>query len=102
LAEDRDPGSFAFGGGAASFGDVGGDGEGGAPGEALDLEPGLALQLADDEGLGAGGLVLVEQLEGADEELGLGLGERSVGEEAADAGQSLAEGPGEGGEVRGR
>ena len=53
-----------LGGGAAALGDVGGDGEGGPPGQPLDLEPGLALQVAQDEGLGAGRLVLVEGLEG--------------------------------------
>ena len=37
-----------------------------------------------------------------DDELGLGLGEGAVGEEAADAGQPLAQGPGQAGEVPGR
>ena len=64
LAEEGDAGAVALGGGAAPLGDVGGDGEGGPPGEPLDLGPGLARQFAEDEGLGAGGLVLVEGLEG--------------------------------------
>ena len=71
LAEDGDAGAPALGVGAAPLGDVGGDGEGGAPGQPLDLEPGLAGELAEDEGLGAGGLALVEGLERRGDELGL-------------------------------
>ena len=99
LAEDGDAGAPALGGGAAPLGGVGGDGEGGAPGEPLDLEPGPALQLAQDEGLGAGRLVLVQGLERRRDQFGLGLGEGAVGEQAADAGQPQPEGPGQAGEV---
>ncbi len=63
LAEYRDAGSLAFRLGPASFGDVGGDGEGGAPGQPFDLVPGLAGEVAEDQGFSAGGFVLVEGFE---------------------------------------
>ena len=75
LAEDGDPGPSFLGVGAAPLGEVGGDGQGGPPGQPLDLEPGLARELAQDQGLGAGRLILGQRLEGLHDELGLGLGE---------------------------
>ena len=99
LPEHGDPRPSLLRRGPAALGDVGGDGQGGPPRQPLHLEPGLAPQFAQDERLGAGGLVLAERLERRRDELGLGLGEGAVGQQAADAGQPAAQRPGQAGQV---
>ena len=99
LPEHGDAGAFFLCGGAAALGGVGGDGEGGAPGQPLHLEIVLARQVAQDQRLRPGRLALVQRLEGRRDELGLRFGQGAVGQEPADAGQPEAERPGQAREV---